>query len=193
VDENQHDPPARLGAERRAPRRQGSPWPLEDRDFPCRLAQRPRRGIGRAKSARAQRPNKRKQTQIKENKMLSFTYVYFSESGLFNGLQPIQIKKTFPVSSRWVSNVTGVPFAFAILAMRFFNCEFEPTNRMNIAHILSFEKKLRRKIFGTRYMGASFPSMRNASPGMPRALFEHAFAPFLTLVASENAFADTKG
>ena len=41
VDENQHDPPARLGyAERPAARRQGSAWPLEDRDFPCRLAQR---------------------------------------------------------------------------------------------------------------------------------------------------------
>src|SRR6202044_3651843 len=43
VDENQHDPPARLGAERPAARRQGSAWPLEDRDFPRRLAQRPHR------------------------------------------------------------------------------------------------------------------------------------------------------
>jgi transposase len=32
LDEDQHDPPARLGAERPAPRRQGSSWPLEDRD-----------------------------------------------------------------------------------------------------------------------------------------------------------------
>jgi hypothetical protein len=30
--------------------------------------------------------------------MLAFTYVYFSEPGLFNELQPIQIKKFFPVS-----------------------------------------------------------------------------------------------
>jgi hypothetical protein len=29
--------------------------------------------------------------------LLSFTYVYFFESGLFNGLRPIQIKKSFPV------------------------------------------------------------------------------------------------
>jgi hypothetical protein len=26
-------------------------------------------------------------------KVLSFPFIYFSESGLFNGLQPIQIKK----------------------------------------------------------------------------------------------------
>jgi hypothetical protein len=30
--------------------------------------------------------------KIKESKLLSFTYVYFFESGLFNGLQSIQIK-----------------------------------------------------------------------------------------------------
>jgi hypothetical protein len=42
-------------------------------------------------------------SQIKENKrkemkanFLSFPFICFSESGLFNGLQPIQIKKTFP-------------------------------------------------------------------------------------------------
>jgi hypothetical protein len=27
-------------------------------------------------------------------KLLSFAFIYFSESGLFNGLRPIQIKKT---------------------------------------------------------------------------------------------------
>jgi hypothetical protein len=41
--------------------------------------------------------NSRKQTQIKikeiKGKRLSFPFIYFSESGLFNGLQPIQIKK----------------------------------------------------------------------------------------------------
>ena len=31
--------------------------------------------------------------------MLSLANVYFFEPGLFNGLQPIQIKKSFPVSS----------------------------------------------------------------------------------------------
>jgi hypothetical protein len=30
--------------------------------------------------------------------LLSFTYVYFFESGLFNGLRPIQTKKSFPAS-----------------------------------------------------------------------------------------------
>src|ERR1700722_14929370 len=43
LDKDQHDPPARLGAEGRAPRRQGSSWPLEDRDLPRRAAQRPHR------------------------------------------------------------------------------------------------------------------------------------------------------
>jgi transposase len=41
--QDQHDPAARLGAERRAPRRQGSSWPLEDRDVSCRLTKRPHR------------------------------------------------------------------------------------------------------------------------------------------------------
>src|SRR6478609_1126791 len=41
LDENQHDPSARLGAKGRAARRQGSSRPLEDRDFPRRSAQRP--------------------------------------------------------------------------------------------------------------------------------------------------------
>ena len=43
LDENQHDPSARLGAKGRAARRQGSSRPLEDRDFPRRSAQRPYR------------------------------------------------------------------------------------------------------------------------------------------------------
>jgi hypothetical protein len=38
-------------------------------------------------------------------KLLSFTFIYFSESGLFKGLQPIQIKKSFPLSHRG-SNIT---------------------------------------------------------------------------------------
>jgi hypothetical protein len=29
-------------------------------------------------------------------KSLSFAFIYFLESGLFNGLWPIQIKKSFP-------------------------------------------------------------------------------------------------
>jgi hypothetical protein len=45
-------------------------------------------------------------SQIKENKrkemkanFLSFPFICFSESGLFNGLQPIQIKKLFLISN----------------------------------------------------------------------------------------------
>jgi hypothetical protein len=34
-----------------------------------------------------------------KGKVLSFPFIYFSESGLFNGLRPIQIKKLSPVSA----------------------------------------------------------------------------------------------
>jgi hypothetical protein len=40
------------------------------------------------------RANKRKQIQIKKVKLLAYANVYFSESGLFNRLQPTQIRKT---------------------------------------------------------------------------------------------------
>ena len=43
LDEDQHDPSARLGPEGRAPRRQGSAGQVEDRDLPRRAAQRPHR------------------------------------------------------------------------------------------------------------------------------------------------------
>jgi hypothetical protein len=34
-----------------------------------------------------------------KGELLSFPFIYFSESGLFNGLQPIQIKKFSSVSN----------------------------------------------------------------------------------------------
>jgi hypothetical protein len=37
---------------------------------------------------------------------LSFPFIYFSESELFNRLQPIQIKKTFPISNQIAHVVT---------------------------------------------------------------------------------------
>ena len=40
LDEDEHDPPSRLGAEGPAARRQGPARPLEDRNVPRRLAQR---------------------------------------------------------------------------------------------------------------------------------------------------------
>ena len=43
LDQDQHDPALRLGAARRAARRQGPARPLEDRDLPGRAAQRPHR------------------------------------------------------------------------------------------------------------------------------------------------------
>src|ERR1700727_1652982 len=43
LDENQYDPPARLGAKGPAARRQGPARQVEDRNFPRRLAQRPHR------------------------------------------------------------------------------------------------------------------------------------------------------
>jgi hypothetical protein len=47
--------------------------------------------------------------------LLSFTYVYFFESGLFNGLRLIQIKKSFPVSGfvRLARARTVLPYLFA--------------------------------------------------------------------------------
>jgi hypothetical protein len=66
------------------------------------------------------RPNPCKQAQINENKrkqncflLLSFTYVYFFESGLFNGLRPIQTNKSFPVSApaQHVPERTSVSFS----------------------------------------------------------------------------------
>ena len=39
--------------------------------------------------------NRRKPMQIKAAKVLAFAISYFSESGLFNGLRPIQIRKFF--------------------------------------------------------------------------------------------------
>jgi hypothetical protein len=46
--------------------------------------------------------NKRKQNSLH---LLSFTSVYFSESGLFKGLRPIQIKKIPAPVSGCVPNV----------------------------------------------------------------------------------------
>jgi hypothetical protein len=115
-------------------------------------------------------------------KILSFTYVYFSESGLFNGLQPIKIKKSFPVS-HCVSNLTGAPFAFATLAMRFCNCEFEPANRINDSTHSGFRKETAVKNFPDALQGREFSSMRNASAGMPRSPYLSPFAPFVTPVA----------
>src|SRR3984957_13467708 len=43
LDQDQSDPPARLGAKGRAPGRQGPAGPVEDRDFPRHPAQRPHR------------------------------------------------------------------------------------------------------------------------------------------------------
>jgi hypothetical protein len=45
---------------------------------------------------------------------LLFVFIYFSESGLFNGLQPIQIKKSFPASGA-VRNVSN---ACLVLTLR---------------------------------------------------------------------------
>jgi hypothetical protein len=51
--------------------------------------------------------------------LLSFAYVYFLESGLFNALRPIQIKKSFPLSaaarddpSEQIASIT-LPLLFA--------------------------------------------------------------------------------
>jgi hypothetical protein len=57
-----------------------------------------------------------------KGKVLSFPFIYFSESGLFNGLQAIQMKKFLPFSTRVVGCsqkvsthlATAVPPRFAL-------------------------------------------------------------------------------
>jgi hypothetical protein len=79
--------------------------------------------------------------------MLSFTYVYFFELRLFNGLQPIQIKKS-RVTLCLKCNRRS--FAFATLAMRFCHCEFEPTNRMNYSTHSGLRKELHQEFWSRR-------------------------------------------
>jgi len=43
--------------------------------------------------------------------VLSFVFIYFSESGLFKGLQPIQIKKSSPSHSVRKNVSSRCPFA----------------------------------------------------------------------------------
>jgi hypothetical protein len=48
-------------------------------------------------------------------KSLSFAFIYFSESGLFNGLRRIQVKKSGLVSSS-LQNVSSAPLLVLIAA-----------------------------------------------------------------------------
>ena len=66
-----------------------------------------------AKSVQAS-ANKRKWMQINESKTAFVCFIYFSESGLFVGLQPIQINKTHLVSGALASRLkraSAIPFS----------------------------------------------------------------------------------
>jgi hypothetical protein len=74
-------------------------------------------------------------------KALSFVFISFSESGLFNALQPIQIKNFFPLcASR--SRLHIVPAA--IRRRRHALKDHTPTSRKSITRFLFFRKKMRQ-------------------------------------------------
>jgi hypothetical protein len=65
-------------------------------------------------------------------KLLSFAFISFSESSLFNGLWPIQIKKIPPPVSGCIQGVFQTcSFSFAIPSRRSLNATFDPANRMS--------------------------------------------------------------
>jgi hypothetical protein len=49
--------------------------------------------------SRGRKQRKGKERKGKESKLLSFAFLYFSESGLFKELQRIKIKKSFAASA----------------------------------------------------------------------------------------------
>jgi hypothetical protein len=61
------------------------------------------------------RVSKRKWIQAKS---LSFAFIYFSESGLFKGLQPIQMKKSAVVPTRLPGCVRSVSSDFLLYPSR---------------------------------------------------------------------------
>jgi hypothetical protein len=88
-------------------------------------------------------PSKRKKTIAK---LLSFTYVYFSESGLFNGLRPIQIKN----SRRFLRPTRNAPNACLV--------PFPLTSGKASADIPGTEKNIAR----IRYLGKDFDRLFGA-------------------------------
>src|SRR5277367_6397615 len=118
--------------------------------------------------------------------MLSFTYVYFSESGLFNGLQPIQIRKSFLCHA--VSKCNRRSFAFATLAMRFCNCEFEPANRMNCSTHSVFRKEIAVKNFPDALHGREFSlDAKRVARNVPEPFLSTLSRRLVTPVATESA------
>jgi hypothetical protein len=77
--------------------------------------------------------------------LISFAYVYFFESRVFNGLQPIQTKKSFPFSG----SAPTRPKCGSIAMPRpcISDHPFDPARFNDIARISAFLKKLRTRIF----------------------------------------------
>jgi hypothetical protein len=76
--------------------------------------------------------------------LLAFTSVYFSESGLFNGLRPIQIKK-FPSAISGCARRFEVNFGdvCSLLVGSLSTAGFDPATTNSIAHISIFAKDMR--------------------------------------------------
>jgi hypothetical protein len=115
---------------------------------PCSWAHKqvdPRPPGGPPKQIQA-KPN---QTKSNQAKLLGFIWFYSSETGLFNGLQRIQIKKSFSLQHR-VLNVTFVSLPALPLSLPLRRPpEWEPSLRRvgnDIAWILDLGKIFRGKI-----------------------------------------------
>jgi FAD binding domain of DNA photolyase len=120
-------------------------------------------------------------------KILSFTYVYFSESGLFNGLQPIKIKKSFPVS-HCVRNATRGPSPLPLSPRASTTANSIRPTETRIAHILDFEKHL-HVYFSSTQQGGRHPGV--AGVGVDSGPYFRLFNPVLQTEKfdSDGAFA----
>jgi hypothetical protein len=94
------------------------------------------RDPGRAAKRIQINPRKSKEIQIKK---LGFPWIPLAESGLFNGLQRIQIKKSFPVS-HCISNVTTA-CRLLLRAGLLAGPELHSGREKTIAHISDFRKQ----------------------------------------------------
>jgi hypothetical protein len=86
-------------------------------------------------------------------KWLSFTFICFSKSGLFNGLRPIQIKKFLPPVSGCIQGVQTRSFLFAIPSTRAVNRVVDPANRMSYSTLSGFWKLITGSYSASCWLG----------------------------------------
>src|ERR1700677_3505354 len=81
-------------------------------------------------------------------KLLSFPFICFSESGLFNGLRPIQIKKILSLVTLWLkyhkSRFLCPPLTAGRRVIHVRSAE------IHLAHIQFFRKKMSKNFMGGR-------------------------------------------